>query len=409
MADTQTTNVTSREQISNPYSRENRAKYKMGVIENWLHNMGFKTGYDTYHMEMDNNANAWETQNQSAAYEENYNSAEAEAQRMRNAGLNPDIDPSTVQPGMATEMTEPETTIPTKGQTDIDYFQQVGSFAANLGATLIDMYTGGVSAKAALTGAKVALGRYESDRDIAEDEYIKNAALEELQTIGSDEEYENGAYIARMKGLTGKRYEKFSRYYDEILKGIPALIARNDTEKAAKNSVFENEMTDKLNTIREIMAEAEKKDGEIILEKRKREQEFLIKHPEYTENMLLAGFTKEINEAKMSGDQAAIIKMQKDLQEWRKIEAEAEHEITKNDQEYIHKFQTGTTEYDYSGFNGDIPEDQRNHTIFWYMGGKNVAKWLKYRKASKRHYGNANDNYDIVSDVPAKVIGVVKK
>lgn len=400
--------TTSREQIQNPYTKENRAEYKMGIVENWLHNLGFKTGYDTYHMEMDNNEKAWDTQNQSLQYEEAYNSPNAEAERMREAGLNPDIAPNSINAGEAGEMAEPETTIPTKGMTDIEYFEKVGGFVANLGATLVDMYTGSASAKAALTGAKVALGKYESDRDIQEDVYIREAALEALKTIGADEEYENGAFIAHMKGLTGKRFEKFAKYYDEIQRGIPGLIARNDAEREAKNSVFENEITDRMNDIKNIMAQATKKDGEILLEKKKKEAEFLIEHPEYTENMLFSGMVKEIQEAKIAGNQAAITKMQKDLQVWRKIEAEAEHEIATNDLEYIRQFQTGKTEYDYSGFSGDIPINQRNHTIFWYLGGKNIAKWLKYRKASKRYYGNSNDNYDIVSDIPGKVVGIKK-
>lgn len=364
MANTQTTNVTSRDQISNPYSRENRAEYKMGIIENWLHNMGFKTGYDTYHMEMDNNANAWETQNQSAAYEENYNSAEAEAQRMRNAGLNPDIDPSTVQPGEATEMTEPETTIPTKGQTDIDYFQQVGSFAANLGATLIDMYTGSVSAKAALTGAKVAMGRYESERDIQEDEAIREQALDALYNIGSDEEYENGSYIARLKGLTGKRYEKFARYYDEIYSNLPALITRNKAEADAKNTVFENEITDTMNNIKSIMAEAQTKSAEILLEKQKRETEFLKNHPEYNE--------AETDALIKQGNKEAI--------EYRNISLEAQATLDKINSDAIKDYEESIKEHTGGHY------EQEGPNRYWVPGSEEEWKgdYWRYRRARKR-------------------------
>lgn len=274
--------TTERSQIQNPYSAENRAEYKMGAIEEWLHNMGFRTGIDNYNMEMDNRAREWDTQNQSLSYEENYNSPEEQAARMRAAGMNPDIT-GDMNPGQAAEMAESQIPLPA-AETDIENFQKIGAFAANIGGTLIDIFTQGTAGWATIKNMKLAVDKFKSERELKEDESIRQSALDAIYDYGSDEEYENGAYVGgKIKGFTGKRLEKFANMYDELYASYPRYIASQEQEKNAKNSAFENEITDGINNIKRIMAEAQTKAAEIINEKNKREIEFLQKHPEYNE------------------------------------------------------------------------------------------------------------------------------
>lgn len=352
--------VTDRGQIRNPYSKENRAKYVIGPVETALRAIGFRTGYDNYMMDQDNLEAQWDSQNQSLSYEENYNSAAAAAARMREAGINPDLQ-GIEGAGEAAEMAENELP-PTQGSTDLEYLQKIGSFAANLGQTLIDITTGGASIADKIGKLKIAKEQWEQNKDIEENIKLREMAFDALKDYGSDEEFENGAYIAKQKGLSGKRYEKFSRYYDELWRGIQGQITRDNIETESINSAYEADTAQIKNNIKTKMYEAENKAAEIINEKRKREIEFLEKHPEYN---------PAETEAKIQiGDQLA--------KQYKAIELEAEARLTKLNSDTIEAYEDEMLlNTRYAGINYEgMTEKQIKET--------NRRHWSAYRRARKR-------------------------
>lgn len=319
-------NIQNREQIKNPYTKENRAEYKIGVWEQFLRSLGLRTGYDNYQMDMDNLERQWDTQNQSLSYEENYNSPEAQTARMRQAGLNPDIN-GEVTGGQASEMAESELP-PTSG---VDEAQLVGNFTAKLGTTLIDILTKGVAGYASMKNLKLAEEKQNSEIELKEDNELRESAMKALYDFGADDEYENGAYIGHIKGFSGKRLEKFSKYYDELYRSYPKLIAQNEQEKEAKNTAFENQITDSLNNVKETMAKAQLKAAQILNEENRRKIEFLKNHPEYNE--------AETDMLIKQGNKEAI--------EYRNISLETQSQLDELNTNAITDYETFLSKYNY--------------------------------------------------------------
>lgn len=361
-----------RQQLTNPYDAEHRAQYKMGSMEAFLHDrLGFRTGVDQYNEQMDNAASEWAAQNQSLEYEEQYNSAAAEAARMREAGLNPDLKPDTVKPGEAGEMTEPETVPSSPGGEDMAILQAAGESAAKLGLALIDIYSGGIAARATRIGTALNVAKTKSDIDIQEAEEIRKMVDNAISIYGTnEEEYSNGGYIARRMGLTGKRYEKFSRAYDDALASIPAMAKRlranNDltnakTETKAAERALERQ--DMLEDIKDTTAKAEVEIAQIKQEEARRKAEFLKNNPTFTREELEAGILKS-NASEAEFNAAAA--------KWRKISAKAEAEIAKLNSDAIQH-------YEETWFKGKWYEIEKPHSLTSYM---------RYKRARNRMSGH---------------------
>lgn len=358
-------NIMERQQLTNPYDTEHRAQYKMGSMESFLHDtLGFRTGVDQYNEQMDNAASEWAAQNQSLEYEEQYNSAAAEAARMREAGLNPDLKPDTIKPGEAGEMTEPETVPSSPGGEDMAILQAAGESAAKLGLALIDIYSGGIAAMATKQGTEIALKQYQRDTDIAEEKAIREMVNEAISIYGTREnEYYNGGYIASRKGLTGRRYEKFSRLYDDALISVPGIARKlqeknklNDTKRENISSERALNLEDKLWDIKDTMAKAEITIAEIKQEEARRKAEFLKNNPKFTREELEAGILKS-NASEAEWNAAAA--------QWRKIGAEAEAKIAKANSDAIELYEKE-----------------------WTTGVPELEDYLQYRRARNRMSGH---------------------
>ena len=298
----------------NPYSQENRAQYNMGAIETLMHDwLGFRTGIDKYNEEMDNRSKEYLAQLATVQREEQYNSPEEQAARMRAAGLNPDIS-TQMNPGQASEFTEQETA----PESPLGEDMKTVDIISKLGFQMLDTLIGGFSLKNAFKQTGIANEIMQSNRDLQEDEGLMESVYKAIEDFGSDEEFENGAYIAAQKGLTGKRYEKFARMYDQTWRSMKGLIARTKTDTNAKTALRENALVDKVYDIKDKMAEAELEAAQIETEKNKREAEFLKEHPEYNQAELEAGILQHEEEQ---------AKADKVFAQWRSIQAEADGKI----------------------------------------------------------------------------------
>lgn len=91
---------------ANPYANP---YYRKSIWQQALENLGFRTGYDTYMESMALNAKEYEAQLLEKMHNEEYDSASSQAQRLRQAGLNPDLQ--NVDAGGSSGM-EPDPSLP---------------------------------------------------------------------------------------------------------------------------------------------------------------------------------------------------------------------------------------------------------------------------------------------------------
>ena len=127
---------------NNPY--RNRS-YNRGWLQSILSNMGFRTKYDDFREQMEYNAAEFDAGIFSMMQQNQYNSPEAQAARMRNAGLNPDLlgtgdvesaaspaeDPNGISPS-ATEAPDALSLVSTVSSGVLGIIPKVLSFATNL-------------------------------------------------------------------------------------------------------------------------------------------------------------------------------------------------------------------------------------------------------------------------------------
>lgn len=93
---------------SNPYRN---VEYKVSPWQNLLSALGFRTKADAWKENMAVQANEYDAAIQQKIYDESYNDPSKQVERMRAAGLNPDIDGgSTISPGDAASLGEDPST-----------------------------------------------------------------------------------------------------------------------------------------------------------------------------------------------------------------------------------------------------------------------------------------------------------
>lgn len=116
-ASTQKPEVAQRYQAlidANPYRN---VEYRMSPWQKMLSKLGFRTGADAWKENMSVQANEYDQAILQKAYDEDYNDSFSQAARMRAAGLNPDLDPSSVSSGEAAPLGEdPSTPMQSTGE-----------------------------------------------------------------------------------------------------------------------------------------------------------------------------------------------------------------------------------------------------------------------------------------------------
>ena len=99
---------------ANPYRN---AGYKVRPWQQFLSWLGFRTQADAWKENMAIQASEYDSSIIQKAYNEDYNDPQSQVARMRSAGLNPDLDPSSVTSGEASPMPEdPSTPMLSTGQ-----------------------------------------------------------------------------------------------------------------------------------------------------------------------------------------------------------------------------------------------------------------------------------------------------
>lgn len=116
-ANTQTPDIAQRYQAlinANPYRN---VEYRMSPWQKMLSKLGFRTGADAWKENMTVQANEYDQAILQKAYDEDYNDAFSQASRMRSAGINPDLDPSSIDSGEAAPLGEdPSTPMQSTGE-----------------------------------------------------------------------------------------------------------------------------------------------------------------------------------------------------------------------------------------------------------------------------------------------------
>lgn len=402
--------TTQRSQITNPYSKENRAQYNVGVFEETLRKMGFRTGYDNYMMDMDNRAREWETQNQSLGYEENYNSPEQQAARMRAAGMNPDLS-GDMNPGQAAEMAEPAES-PGGYPTDMDMLSETGNTVAQMGSAIMAIMGDsiGLLGKAAEIGTNLFIDA-PAAKDTKEieisgkllkllDEYP--GIFDDVETgmqPGDDispakKEGEGSKAIAKALGLSKRNYERFTKLRDNWLNSIPGQIKQNETYAQGEQSKAIRETADIMKKHYILRA-----GNQLALEQA--EAEMLKKYPDVLNASILAQWRKGIFESQTAGATATTAAAHAKV-----AQAEKEYKVAyakyKEDQVKIDK-----------QIQEEYYEMLDNEGIGYWINPTNAWEFHKAdrmkRNADRRIYGTTSEGLeDYAGDIASNVAKFVK-
>lgn len=337
-----------RKNLPNPYSTENRAAYKMGSIESFLHDtLGFRTGVDKYNEEMDNAASAWDAQQANNAYEEEYNSAQAQTARMQAAGLNPDLDPSKIAPGEATEFTEPEAAPESPMGQDLETLEKAGEGAAGLAMFVLDMFNGGIAIKTALQGLKNMKVEGENteikgSKELFEAVQKAHEIYGNLDKNGNGLTYASGRYVGKAMGYSNRRLDEFARMYDDIYSSVPVIMKNRENLNTLAKTNWTAENLDLILGTEKLGLEAAASKALVEATRNKQIAEVLENYPEFTKEQLLAGNIEAIARAAAAGDEAKIThytaRAEKAVQEVRTINAESDKKLAEEDNKIIENF-----------------------------------------------------------------------
>lgn len=378
---------TSRKQITNPYAKDTRSEYKMGSIEKFMHDtLGFRTGIDQYNEQMDNAAAEWETQNQSLGYEENYNSPEAQATRMRAAGLNPDLDPGTISPGEAGEMTESQLARESPAGTDMEVLQGIGEGVASLGMTILGTVGD-------LVGLSLKIGQRDTQEiDIAErmlglvDESMGMYPELGAEEFGGHVEDNGTSAVAKMLGMSKRNSKRFDQARRQYMNSIPGIMKRQRRETEAKEVQTLYDIADTMNKHL-----VKKSENELYMEERF--NELMKEYPDVIDESILANWRRGIFETQKAGAEANMAgteaKVQKAESKARTIYAEYKEIQAQTDKEILQEY------------NKIIEEGE-----YWKNPGA-VIKFHDYdrrkRNAERRAYGRTSEGIEDYAGDAVKV------
>ena len=122
---------------ANPYRNQ---EYKKSGWQNFLSALGFRTQADAWKENMSVQAAEYDAALAQKQFDTEYNSPQAQADRMRAAGLNPDLDPSSIDSGSAAPMGEDPST-PMQSTGDEGTLMQVASGIMNAFSSALGMIT----------------------------------------------------------------------------------------------------------------------------------------------------------------------------------------------------------------------------------------------------------------------------
>lgn len=116
--------------------------YNKSWWQSFLSGLGFRTDYDRWLEEAQVNANEYDAQVASIKQQNEYNSPAQEAQRMRQAGLNPDLTGIQGVAESASPIQDPQGMTP--GQSESGEFGEVTQKIWNFGTSILSLYQVGV-------------------------------------------------------------------------------------------------------------------------------------------------------------------------------------------------------------------------------------------------------------------------
>lgn len=267
---------------NNPYTNYQYTPGAWDAIGNFL---GFRTGEDRYREQMQLAAAQYDNQLLSTAREENYNNELNTANRMRLAGLNPDLQ-GLGNGSEASEFTEPETN-PEPAETD-------GAILQNFAGTMLNVITMSVGLFDQFEGIKAKkianeaqeLANYNSYVDFARkwvlDQMDMNPdnlhkAEEWKKGIVSNQEwlYNLPEFQATMYGMNNRQKKHFKAAVNQVITSVPTTIEgykkwkeleenRKGYAKLRGSGYYKESDTDMYETIGVVVKELEKLDRKQI-------------------------------------------------------------------------------------------------------------------------------------------------
>lgn len=211
---------------ANPYANYD---YRHSGWQKFLESLGFRTNYDKFKESMAINAAEYDAQLAEKAHNEEYDSPLAQNQRLREAGINPDLAGETSS-GSAFPM-EPDPNGPIEPESDFDSFMNLGSMVMNgvqMAFGLMESGIGAISGLQALRGQRIDL-----------DNKVLDTAFKSLGYVFSDrgEEFPNpndaNNYIIGLSELFGSRR---SKKYVRAVNQIAQSLAGSEYEYKTRNS-----------------------------------------------------------------------------------------------------------------------------------------------------------------------------
>lgn len=397
--------VTERGQISNPHSRENRAEYKIGALEKLFRDLGFRTGYDNYMMDQDNLAAQWDSQNQSLSYEENYNSAQAAAERMREAGINPDLQ-GIENAGDAAEMAENELP-PSSGMNELEF---AGNGAAKLGLTLLGLLTDGASNVLTAAGQTVDLmTKYEGYEQNKIQTDIQDATLSKQFTelIPELQRYYNevmpdaqpGELKAAIKtdaaakfwskklGMSKRNSKRLLDMWNYILDTTPARVTRSKDKLSEKQTNYQSWLIDQTKAVQEVTNQNLISRAEIDAKYLKAEAELYEKYPNIPKEIIQGQKSLEIA-SNIAGINIASAKSA--AAAYQKLQSTKLKEIAELDFKAIQEYE----------------QKLRESPLHLNL---DPNAWSEYRKAMDRIYGKRGDYIGQLEEDAQAVGGLIFK
>lgn len=239
-----------------PYLKYN---YQLGAWDKFGNWLGFNTGEDKYRMEMQDRARLALAGLQNDSFQNTYNSQDAQADRMRDAGLNPDLsgsaegDPAasleqplqTLDPSIFEPPTELLTDIPALFSSAVSGLQGVGLFVKTLGdlrklkADTTDVQLG--NAKSALEYAGQYLSNFDpktrldfGDVEVTEDTFNKKAPAAIIEAASNDHPgFNSDSNALFKKALSAKLNDPGVMYdfYQKYNKATEAKIQKIANDK----------------------------------------------------------------------------------------------------------------------------------------------------------------------------------
>ena len=206
---------------ANPYVN---MTYNKSAWQSFLGSLGFRTDYDRWLEEAQVNKNEYDAQVASIQMQNEYNSPSAEAARMRQAGLNPDLTGLENVAESASPNVDPQGMSPGAGESG--EFGEITQKLWNFGTGILSLYQVGVGlAKDMLTFQQMKQGIANQDVDLAKNfmkfanEYVLNSAPE--TPFSTDDEY--------------RRY--MSNLNDKLLNKVPMQLKLNRRQRRVWESV----------------------------------------------------------------------------------------------------------------------------------------------------------------------------